>query len=567
MTTIPSWVQLASDWIDSPDEDAGDRELALTCSRDLRVFIAEAWPLLEPARPFVGNWHIDTEAEHLMAVSAGEILRLLLNQPPGTSKSSVVCVLWPAWEWLQHPSIRGIFASYAQTFAFRDSRKMRNLILSRGGKAEGTLFERRGYQGVLSLLGQGWRLAVDQNTKGRYDTTAGGFRLATSVDGVATGEHGDRIVADDPLNPKQARSQADRTTTNEWWDETMTSRFIDEAAAAVIVHQRLHENDLTGHLLAKESGWHHLCLPAEYVPGHQFTYPATTPFVLPSGEAVSGDPRTKPGELLDPKRLSAARLEKLRVDLGSYAFAGQYQQQPAPEGGGMFKRDWYEGERSRRWTPGFDRYLIHGWDRIVQSWDMTFKDTKTSDMVVGQLWGFHGADCYLLAQVRGRFSFTVTLHVVAALTEFEAAAVAVAPAPVSAKLVEDKANGTAVIDTLKHKIGGLIPVEPHGSKYARAAAVTPRSEAYNVILPAADTIPCPAAYTDEDGQRHELAPTTVQDWIHEHATFPAAANDDQVDAHSQVLTWVKPQPRPEPAVDAVPPRVRSIHAGSMTERW
>lgn len=534
MTAVPSALAIAADYWYQPDDEGmgADRELALECSRDLRVFIREAWPLLEPARPFVPAWHIDCVAEHLMAVSAGEIPRLLVNQPPGTTKSSNVAILWPSWEWLLKPHVRWIFASYAQTFAYRDSRKMRTLIQTRGGKMDGGLFERRGYQGALALLGQGWMLTTDQNAKGRYDTTATGMRLATSVDGQATGDHADRVVVDDPLNPKQARSDADRTTVNEWWDETMSSRFIDEDAAAVIVHQRLHDRDLTGHLLAKESGWHHLCLPAEYIAAHPFTYPAKVR--LASGRVIDGDPRTEPGELLDPVRLPASRLAKLRIDLGTYAYAGQFDQQPAPEGGGMFKAAWF----TRRWQPGFHRYLDLGWDRLFWSWDMAFKDTKASDFVVGQLWGIHGADCYLMAQIRGRFSFTVTTHVVQAAWKFEPAA--------TAKLVEDKANGTAVIDSLKRKVPGLIAIEPKGSKHARAAAVAPLSEAHNVILPAADTIPCPEFYVDADGERHELVPTTVADWLHEHTIFDNGAHDDQVDAHSQALTWANPHPRPEP---------------------
>jgi hypothetical protein len=553
---------IAAEYFDPPPDSDEDRALALRCAGDLRVLIREAWPILEPARPFVPNWHIDTIAEHLMAVSAGELLRLIINVPPGSTKSTSVAVCWPAWEWLLKPHLRWLMASYAQDFAFRDSRKMRNLIRSRGGQTDGGLFQRRGYQGVLRLLGQTWQLSIDQDTKGRYDTTATGMRLATSVSGQATGDHGDRLVVDDPLNPKQARSEADRTTANRWWDETMTSRFIDEHAAAVIVMQRLHEHDLTGHLLERDSGWHHLCLPAEYVPSHPFTYPARA--VLPSGREVAGDPRTTKGELLDPVRLSAAILDQRRRDLGTYAFAGQYQQQPAPEEGGMFKRAWF----ARRWHPGFHRYLHLGWDRKAQSWDMRFGDSQkaASSYVVGQVWGWHGADSYLLAQVRGRFSFTQTLAVVRALSAFDPEA--------TWKLVEPKANGPAVIDTLKLEISGWIEIEPEGGKEVRAAAVSPRAERGEVILPASDTIPCPPFYVEEVRDatglivkriRHELEPTTVADWIHEAATFPAGAYDDQVDAFTQVIGWANPQPRagPDPGPDEPPPK--TIMGGILDE--
>lgn len=536
MTASPSVWSIAANYWDPVDGDESDRELALQCSRDLRVLIQEAWPLLEPARPFVPSWHIDCICEHLMAVSAGEIPRLIVNIPPGSTKSMSVAVCWPAWEWLLRPELRWIAASYAQDFAQRDSLRMRRLVESRGGKATGGLFERRGYQGVLGLLGQGWRLEPDQNAKNLYATTASGMRMATSVGGIATGAHADRVIVDDPINAVQARSPTHRAAANMWWDETMTTRMSDPQAAAVIVMQRLHSEDLTGHLLG-QGGWHHLCLPAEYVPGHQFTYPAKVK--LPSGRILDGDPRTEPGELLEPIRIGAEVLEQRRASMGTYAFSGQFQQQPAPEGGGMFKRAWFD----RRWQPGFHRYLEFGWDRIIQSWDMAFKDKAGSDFVVGQLWGFHGADCYLLAQVRARLDFAATLHAVRALTAFEP----FGPLAV-AKLVEDKANGTAVISALRRTVTGLIAIEPQGGKLVRASAVSPRVESGNVILPASDTIPCPAGYVDESGEWHELVPTTVADFVHEFAVFGAGSFDDQVDALSQALTWASPRARQREAV-------------------
>ncbi len=532
MTTAPSVRDLAAAYWAPTDDDGSDRELALKCSRDLRAFIREAWPLLEPARPFVANWHIDCVAEHLMAVSAGEIKRLIVNQPPNSSKSVTAAVAWPSWEWLLRPHLRWIFASFSQGFAYRDSRKMRDLIRSRGGRPEGSLFERRGYQGVLALLGQGWSLRDDQDTKGRYDTTAGGMRLAASVGSQVTGDHGDRLVVDDPTNPEQAYSDADRERANRWWDSTMMSRFIDQDATAVIVMQRLHEADLSGHLLADQGDWHHLCLPAEYVPGHQFTYPSSTPFVLASGEPVSGDPRTEAGELLDPIRLGEKVLAEKRRK--SFIFAGQYQQRPAPEGGGLFRKEWFE----RRWTHDQIARLPLGLDRVIASWDMAFKAKTDSDYVVGQLWGFHGADCYLLAQIRARLDFPATLHAFAALDAFKPFG-----PQVVARLVEDKANGTAVIASLKRTVPAIIAIEPQGGKYVRASAVAPRAEAGNIILPASDTIPCPEFYVDEAGQRHELTPTTVADWLYEHTVFDAGVNDDQVDAHSQALTWANPRER------------------------
>jgi predicted phage terminase large subunit-like protein len=516
----PDFAQLLADRVDPPADP--DRETAEACAASLGRFTREAWPLVEPATEFVGSWHIDVVAEHLEAVSRGELLRLIINVPPRTMKSLSAAVFWPAWDWLTNPHLRWVYASYAGALSQRDSMKMRRLIKTEGGSDEGTIFQRLGYQGVLRLLhDEPWGLTKDQDAKTKYETTATGMRLATSVDAMATGEGGDRVVVDDPLSAKQARSEAERETANTWWDETMTTRFNNRRAAAVLVMQRLHEQDLTGHLLEK-GGWHHLCLPAEYEPSHPFVYPAKV--LLPSGREITGDPRTEEGELLDPERLGPTRLTELRKDLGSYGYAGQMQQRPAPAEGGMFRRHWWQ-----RWTepPKLERR--------VASWDMRFGDSQdaASSYVVGQAWGLAGADAYLLAQIRARLSFTESLKAVEALDKF---------LPCPAKLVEKKANGAAVIDLLKHKVRGLIPIEPEGGKEVRAAAAEPTVEAGNVYLPEGELVPAPPGYE----------PTTVDEFIHEFAIFPNGAHDDQVDATSQLLNWASNAPGPPQAIKKHP---------------
>ena len=425
-------------------------------------------------------------------------------------KSLTVGVFWPSWEWLTRPHIRWLFATYAEALSQRDSTKCRRVIKSEGGRLDGTLFQRFGYQGVLGLLtAEPWTLIRDQDAKTKYETSATGMRLATSVGGLATGEGGDRIIVDDPLNAKQASSDAERTAANTWWDETMTTRFNNASAAAVIVKQRLHEGDLSGHLLA-QGGWHHLCLPGEYEPKHPFVYPSQVK--LPSGRILAGDPRVEEGELLEPIRLSSERLAELKRSLGSYGYAGQIQQRPAPQEGGMFKRGWW-----RYWTA---ESLPERWDRLIQSWDMTFKDTKSGSFVVGQVWGTKEADRYLLAQIRLRCGFSEAVKAVEAMTAVWRRS--------SAKLVEDKANGPAVCSLLKSKVSGLVEVPPEGGKEARGAAIEPIVEAGNVYLPSADFIPTVPGYEA----------TSVADFIEEHAVFPNGTHDDQVDAHSQALTWL-----------------------------
>lgn len=510
---LDPWL-FAADIFDPPEPDA-DHQLALDCAGKLSTLVEHAWPIVEPATPFVHGWHIDVVCEHLEAVTRGELPRLIINVPPRTMKSLTVGVFWPAWEWLTAPHIRWLFASYAEDLSQRDSLKCRRLIRSQGGRRDGTLFQRVGYQGMLKMLAHGaqpWSLTADQDAKSKYETTEMGVRLATGVKGLGTGEGGDRIVADDPLNAKQSRSDADRGFVNTWWDETMSTRFNNADAAAVIVMQRLHEDDLTGHLL-EQGGWHHLCLPAEYEPSHPFSYPATVK--LDSGLTLQGDRRKKPGELLEPIRLSASRLTQLKQSLGSYGYAGQMQQHPSPLEGGMFKRDWW-----RFWTVDT---LPPQWQAMVASWDMTFKDSESASAsyVVGQVWGCDGADRYLLAQVRARLGFTATQKAVVALADYLPEA--------RGKLVEEKANGAAVIDSLKSKVQGLIPIQPEGGKEARAAAVEPIVEAGNVYLPDSEFIPCP----------HGYPATSVTDFIEECAVFPNGAHDDQVDTMSQALNWLE----------------------------
>jgi predicted phage terminase large subunit-like protein len=484
------------DFVDDSDVVRADR-----CRGSLLAFMREAWPLVE-RRPFSDNWHIGAICEHLEAVTAGEIRRLIVNVPPRSTKSLTTAVFWPAWEWLSSPESRWLFASYADRLAVKHSLACRRLVQSVGLRtAEGEVpwIKRVGYRGLLALLGQEWELTGDANLKTMFENTEAGFRFATSVGGTATGDGGDRLVVDDPLKASDWASEARREGANEWFDETWSTRLNDPVRSThVLIAQRLHEDDLTGHLLER-GDWVHVCLPGEYEPSHPFMWP--------------DDPRTEEGELLDPVRLPAARLAELKRDLGSFGYAGQYQQRPSPAEGGMFKRGWWQ-----RWRP---ETLPPHWSNVIASWDMAFKATDGSSYVVGQVWASDGADRYLLGQVRARLDFVATCAAVIAVAGWRPEA--------RAKLVEDKANGPAVMATLKGKVSGLIPVEPDGSKEARAAAVSPFVEAGNVYLPAGEFIACPPGYEA----------TSVQDFIEEHATFPAAARNDQVDATSQALNWLE----------------------------
>lgn len=456
------------------------RQVELEARREhltLAEFTRGAWHVVEPAAPFVEGWHIDAVAEHLEAVTRGQIRNLIINIPPRHMKSLSVCVMWPCWEWTEHPAIRWLFSSYSDRLATRDSLKCRRLIQS-------PWYQSR-WGSVFSLTG-------DQNEKTRFENNKTGYRLATGVGGAGTGEGGDRIVVDDPIKAKDADSEAIRASVNTWWDETMSTRGNDpKMVAKVIIMQRLHAQDLTGHMLEKmaEGGerYEHLSLPAEYEPR-----------AYVSGIGWS-DPRTEPGALLWPARFGQDELAKLKIALGSYGAAGQLQQRAAPRSGGILKRAWW-----RFYTRRPDRF-----DEVVDSWDMTFKDADGADYVAGQKWGRVGADCYLLERTHERLDFVASVAAVRTL--------AALPPVAHAKLVEDKANGPAVISVLRSSVPGLIAVEPFGSKVARAAAVSPTIEAGNVFLPDPTIAPW------------------IEQFISECASFPLGAHDDDVDALTQAL--------------------------------
>jgi predicted phage terminase large subunit-like protein len=331
------------------------------------------------------------------------------------------------------------------------------------------------------------------------------------VGGAATGEGGDRIVCDDPHNVQEAESDAIRKSTTDWFDVVMSTRVSDpRTAAKVVVMQRCHQQDLSGHLL-EQGGWEHLCLPAEYEGPTRAT---SIGFV---------DPRQNPGDLLWSERFGPPEIEALKISLGSYAAAGQLQQRPSPAGGGIFKRHWfrYFQPQGANLPPVIVR-LPDGTlvsivaieaprlvDEQIQSWDCSFKDLLTSDYVVGQVWARKGANFLLGDQVRRRMDCPATVKAVRELTQKWPGTIA--------KLIEDKANGSAVIQMLAHEIPGMLPVNPQGGKIARAAAVSPLVEAGNVFLPHPDYAPW------------------VNDFIEECAAFPNGAHDDQVDAMTQAL--------------------------------
>jgi predicted phage terminase large subunit-like protein len=282
------------------------------CSRSLTTFIRRAWAVLEPGQPYVHGWHIDAMAEHLEAVTAGQITRLLINIPPGTMKSLMTGVLWPAWEWgprgMAHQ--RFIGASHEATLATRDNLRMRRLIQSEW------------FQGLWPLAFTG-----DQNEKTYFENDRTGWRQSCAVKSM-TGRRGDRVAWDDPHSVEDAHSKAALAEAERVFAETLPTRLNNpDRSAIVITMQRLHEADISGLILAHDLGYEHLCLPMEWEAPRKAT---SIGFV---------DPRTEVGELLFPARFPRAVVDRDKKVMGAYAVAGQLQQRPAPPGGEEFHPD------------------------------------------------------------------------------------------------------------------------------------------------------------------------------------------------------------------------------------
>jgi len=290
-----------------------DEIRAEQASRHLYEFMRQAWHIVEPARPFIDAWHLRAICAHLEAVTDGHIRKLLINIPPGHAKSLAVSVFWPCWEWTRHPERRWLYSSYALSLSVRDSVKCRRIIESPWYRAR---------------WGHVFRLRDDQNAKLKFENDQTGYRLSTSVGGAVTGERGDRVVVDDPHNMLEVESDVRRQEALTWWDEAMSTRLNDyHTGAHVIVMQRLHADDLAGHVL-EQGGYEHLRLPTEYDP-------ATT---KTTGIGFC-DPRTIEGELLCPALFGPEQNVDAKIRLGSYGYAGQHGQTPSPRTGGMIPID------------------------------------------------------------------------------------------------------------------------------------------------------------------------------------------------------------------------------------
>lgn len=406
--------------------------------------------------------------------------RLIITMPPQEGKSLRVARDFIVW-WLHRDAdARIVVASYAQGLANRNGKAIRRLITSNP------------QLGLRIAADNG--AAADWGIAGRH-----GGVYSVGIGGGLTGRPADVMVIDDPIKDrKEADSETFRQNVWDWWTDVASARLAPGAPVVVIL-TRWHEDDLAGRLLADAPDqWRLLNIPAQ-ADHHP--------------EAGEIDPLGRqPGEFMASARgRTHEQWEARKRAAGPRTWASLYQGRPSPDTGDVFQRGWWRYYETPRWWQEPDgSYRVDTSAHLIQSWDMAFKDTKGSDYVVGSVWMRDRGRAVLLDQVRARLTFSATVAALRRLSEKWPQA--------HGKLVEDKANGTAVIDTLKDQIPGIIPVTPHESKYARAAAVSPFVEAGNVWLP-----------------DPSIALFDVAGYVEELAAFPAGAHDDQVDATSQAL--------------------------------
>jgi predicted phage terminase large subunit-like protein len=430
------------------------------CERSLEAFTKAAWHLIEPGTPLVWNWHLSTICGYLEAFHRGELpdKRLIINVPPGTLKSILVSVMYPAWTWIDGPTLRYLCITNEQGLAIRDALRMKQIVSSDWFQSKWTL-----------------ELKSDQNEKTLYLNDKNGHRQSQGITASNTGKRGDCMIIDDPIDAKHAFSDVIRQSVNDTWDQSLSSRLNHlEESGVLLIMQRLHELDLSGYLRDKvKSHWTLLQIPMRYE-GHQ-TYDSGKDI----GKPELNDPRTTKGDLLFPSRFSERAVQSLEEDLGEYGTAGQLQQRPSPLGGGILKQSWW-----RVWPDDIKPPLC---EHIFFSFDTAFstQDHKDTSYSAYTKWGifWHEAnnrhDIMLLGCWAGRVDYPDLRK--------KAADVAKKDKPDSV-LIEKKASGQSLIQDMRRiKIpGGKIRIrayQPDRDKIARAYAVQAMLQSGQVYMP------------------------------------------------------------------------------------
>jgi predicted phage terminase large subunit-like protein len=443
--------------------------------RDLPSFTRMAFRTIEPGTPFHTNWHMHALWEKLRRVESGACRRLIVNVPPRSGKSIAASVAFPAWALGRNPALKIMSLSYGLDLARKHALDFRTVV------------EAPWYRAAFP----GFGFDLERQRDLEITTGSKGYRMASSLGGRIHGRGADLIIIDDPMKPMEAMSDKLRRAANERYDQGIYSRLNHKSKGAiVIVMQRLHEDDLVGHVLAQGEDWDQLVVPA-IAPEDQ---------VYQLGAEPHDVYRRALGEILDPEREPQEALDNIRRTLGSLVFSAQYQQNPLPLEGNILKRDWLQFYEERP----------HSFDLVVASWDAAGTEGEQSDYSVGTVWGFHSGHIYLLDVIRGRYeSPDLRRRIIETHQRYRA----------TATVIEDSGFGRAVGQDLRRTTNlrpVMLPVKY--DKQYRIIAQAPKIEAGQVLFP-----------------RH--APW-LDAYLKELLGFPNSSHDDQVDSTSQALEYL-----------------------------
>ncbi len=497
--------------------------LRRSCERSLFSFVQAAWHVIEPGVPFVDSWHLRVICEHLEAVTRGDITRLLINIPPRHSKSTII-VMWTVWEWIEFPQQKYLCASYSGALSLRDNLKARRLI------------ESPWYQ---SRWGDSFSLTSDQNQKGRFENSSAGYRISTSVNGVATGEGGSRLILDDPHSALEAQSDVLRASTIEWLGTVWASRLnTPKIDAMVTIMQRLHEDDASGYYLGL-GGWEHLCIPAEYDGVRRTT-------IL--GEY---DPRTKKGELICEDRFGRKEIDALKRSLGSYGTAGQLQQNPVPAEGGILRTTFI-----RKWPANARLPQL---EYVIQSYDGAYTERTTGDPTACTVWAIfsHGKQRHILLVDAWDDHLAYPKLRKKVVEDWTAeyggggkgAGMPTRAVRASRVLIENKASGISLLQDLRL---ANVPVTSYNPGNADKVSRAHQSAAY---------LEAGLVWVMESTKQ----PGEFVDWalpfVEQLKRFPVAKNDDYVDTFTQTVIYCRDEgwlelPTAKELYDTPPPKER-----------
>ena len=436
------------------------------------VFLHRVFLEIDNSQAFVPNWHLEVIADRLLSVQEGKQRRLIITQPPRSLKSICASVAFPAWILGHNPRARIICISYSQDLADKFGRQTRQVMESPWFKAA---FPRS-------------CINPSKRADSEFETTARGFRMATSIGGRLTGMGGQYLIIDDPIKPGDVLSRVQRQNVNDWFHNTLYTRLDNKNTGAILlVMQRVHEEDLVAHV-QKWDEWEVLSLPSIATKDEAY--------LLQNGKVIT----RKQGEALNPHLESLSKLKEIQNTLGNYNFQAQYQQNPIPERGNVINFDW------------FKRYSVLPQDgrrraRIIQSWDTAMTEHDGSDYSVCVTAQVINKQYYILNVLRQRLLFPDLIKAIQReKAKYNAQEV----------FIENKASGIEVIQLLNRQgVRGIIAIDPVGSKEDRIAAQSTLVESGRVWIP-------------------EAAPW-IEEFKREVNAFPRGAHDDQLDALAQLL--------------------------------